>query len=55
MEPSGKMEKYPGIELQLDEKATANMLGISITSNGAQVGYLGIKFSSDSVETVSSS
>lgn len=49
------MEKYPGIELELDDKGNSNLLGIRIVSNGAQIGYLGIKFASDSVQTTSSS
>ncbi len=49
------MEKYPGINLELDDKGISNLLGIRIVSNGAQIGYLGIRFSSDTVETVTSS
>lgn len=49
------MEKYPGVEFELDDKTTSNLLGIKLVSNGAQVGYVGIKFASDSIENVSSS
>lgn len=55
MSPSGKMEKYPGIDLELDEKTNSNLLGVKIVSNGAQIGYLGIKFASDFITTVPSS
>jgi hypothetical protein len=41
--------------LKLDDTITSNLLGIKILSNTAQVGYLGIKFSSNSIDTVSSS
>lgn len=49
------MEKYPGVEFELDDKTVSNLLGIRLVSNGAQVGYVGIKFASDSIESVSSS
>lgn len=49
MAKTGKMEKYPGIEVELDSTVSPNLLGMKLVSNGAQVGYLGIKFSSDSV------
>lgn len=52
---NGKMEKYPGIEMELDDKVTSNLLGINLLSNGAQVGYLGIKFASDTIVAVPSS
>ncbi len=52
---SGKMEKYPGIEMAVDDKVSSNLLGINLLSNGAQVGYLGIKFASNNIETVPSS
>jgi len=51
---SGKMQKYPGIVLELDHKTSSNLLGMKILSNGASVGYLGIKFASDSITAVSS-
>ncbi len=51
---SGKIDKYPGVELELDDTVTSNLLGIRVVSNGANIGYLGIKFSSDSIETTSS-
>lgn len=41
--------------MELDDKTVSNLLGIRIVSNGAPMGYLGIKFSGDSIETVSSS
>lgn len=52
IDPNGKMEKYPGIELELDETASHNLLGLRIVSNGVQVGYVGIKFFSNSIEIV---
>ena len=51
----GRIEKYPGIELEVDSKTTSNLLGIRATSNGIQIGYIGIKFSSDSIRTAVSS
>lgn len=54
MEKSGKMTKYPGIGFELDSETSSNLLGIRLVSNGAQVGYLGIKFSSDSIAVASS-
>lgn len=55
MSPSGKIQKYPGIELELDDKTPSNLLGMNVLSNGAQIGYLGIKFASNSIATVASS
>lgn len=49
MNAQGKIEKYPGVELVLDETVSSNLLGFRIESNGALLGYLGIKFSSDAV------
>lgn len=54
IDANGKIEKYPSIELELDDTVTSNLLGIHVLSNGAQIGYLGIKFSSDSVGIVAS-
>lgn len=55
IDPNGKMEKYPGVELELDDAVTSNLLGIKLVSNGADIGYIGIKFSGGSIETVASS
>lgn len=55
IDPNGRIEKYPGVELELDDKTASNLLGIKIVSNGAQIGYLGMKFSGNSIESVSSS
>lgn len=52
--PNGRMERYPGIEFALDDTITSNLLGIKLLSNGAQIGYIGIKFSTDSLGVVSS-
>lgn len=46
---AGKIEKYPGVDLVLDEQVTANLLGVKIVSNGAVLGYLGIKFAADTI------
>lgn len=55
IDSKGKMEKYPGIDLAIDTQGTSNLLGIDILSNGVQMGYLGIKFSKNSVGITSSS
>lgn len=47
---SGKIEKYPGVELKMDGGNVGNLLGIGITSNRADVGYIGIKFASDRID-----
>lgn len=51
----GKIEKYPGVELELDATNTANLLGIRVLSNRALVGYIGMKFLSSAIETVPTS
>lgn len=51
----GKIEKSPGMNLELDENIGSNLLGLKIVSNGALMGYLGIKFASDDVHVTSSS
>ena len=55
IDSNGKLEQYPGIELELDGAVSSNLLGIKILSNGARIGYLGMKFSGNSVEITSSS
>lgn|GEM_PF-6540976 len=50
---NGKIEKYPGVELELDTKNTTNLLGIRVLSNRAPVGYIGIKFLTSTIEAVS--
>jgi hypothetical protein len=52
--PNGRMERYPGIEFALDDTIASNLLGIKLLSNGAQVGYVGIKFATDSLNIISS-
>ena len=54
IDSNGKMEKYGNTEFVIDDSVTSNLLGIKLVSLGVQIGYIGIKFSSDSVETTSS-
>ena len=51
----GKIEKYPGVELTLDADAVGNMLGVSISSNRTQVGYIAMKFKSDAINAYQTS
>lgn len=51
----GKIEKYPGVELELDATNTVNLLGIRVLSNRSLIGYIGIKFMGNTIQVVPSS
>jgi hypothetical protein len=55
MNGSGKIEKYPGVKLEIDKENTANFLGIQVISNNTLVGYIGIKFFGSPVYVVPTS
>lgn len=55
MNRNGKIEKYPGVELELDATNTANLLGIRVLSNRVPIGYIGIKFLNSTIQVVPSS
>ncbi|MBP8016521.1 VCBS repeat-containing protein, partial [Candidatus Gracilibacteria bacterium] len=52
---SGQITKDPSINLNLDENSTGNFLGIKITSNKEDIGYIGIKFYTNSLDIYKSS
>ncbi len=52
MNKNGKIEKYPGVELEMDTTNTTNLLGIRVLSNRAPIGYIGIKFLNSTISVV---